>query len=105
MTEIGNWTNAQVCSWLKAVQLGNVVPLFKEHLVDGPLLLHLDDGMLTELGVDSKVDYQSCSCLYDLFACRTHELLAANPSTFLAPNHQLIIHLTSNAYSLCAPSC
>ena len=30
MTEIGNWTNAQVCSWLKAVQLGSVVPSASE---------------------------------------------------------------------------
>ena len=62
MTEIGHWSTSQVAAWLRATQLGNLVQTFKDNGVDGPLLVRLDEDMLAEMGIDSKVrPVASCS--------------------------------------------
>ena len=55
MTEITHWSTGQVAQWLQSIQMHAVVPLFKQNAVEGPLLVRLDDDMLVELGIDSKV--------------------------------------------------
>ena len=55
MTTIGSWSTQQVCSWLRSMQMRDLVSIFKENDIDGPILVQLDDIMLTELGIESKV--------------------------------------------------
>eukprot|EP00741_Cyanophora_paradoxa_P002354 tig00000600_g2283.t1 len=63
---------ADVCEWLRSVELGDLAPAFERHRVDGKMLLELTEGDLQrELGVESGL-------IADL--AREHGLASAAPS-------------------------
>lgn len=49
------WSVAQCCEWLQSIGMGSYSSAFQAQQVDGALLLNLDDEMLQELGMDSKL--------------------------------------------------
>lgn len=49
------WDVAQCCAWLRSIGLGQHAAAFEAQDVDGALLLNLDDEMLVELGIDSRL--------------------------------------------------
>jgi hypothetical protein len=55
MTAIPDWTVDNVSAWLRSQHLEALVEPFEENYVDGQLLLELDEEMLEELGISSKL--------------------------------------------------
>ncbi|EDQ88398.1 uncharacterized protein MONBRDRAFT_32932 [Monosiga brevicollis MX1] len=55
MTAIPKWTPEQVGQWLQSIELQALKPAFLKNRVDGQLLMELDDEMLQELGLNSKL--------------------------------------------------
>lgn len=55
MALLEDWNCAQVSEWLTVTGLASYVPAFLEQGVDGALLAALDDDMLAELGMTSKL--------------------------------------------------
>jgi mitogen-activated protein kinase kinase kinase len=55
MTEMSNWSASQVGAWLNFNGFDAYVEPFANDDVDGSLLVQLDEDMLTELGMSSKL--------------------------------------------------
>ena len=54
---VGNWTNGQIVSWLKLVELENCVKPFKKFQIDGKKLMKLNDDYLkNDLLIDKPED-------------------------------------------------
>eukprot|EP00045_Choanoeca_perplexa_P011224 m.117901 g.117901 ORF g.117901 m.117901 type:complete len:870 (-) comp15555_c0_seq3:93-2702(-) len=55
MAAVVDWTVDEVSEWLRSQNLHGLVEPFEENYVDGQLLLELDEEMLEELGISSKL--------------------------------------------------
>lgn len=53
--ELAAWPVETVCAWLRSTSLGEWATIFEEHDIDGALLVALDDEILQEMGVASKL--------------------------------------------------
>eukprot|EP00730_Choanoeca_flexa_P004347 TRINITY_DN11669_c0_g1_i2.p1 TRINITY_DN11669_c0_g1~~TRINITY_DN11669_c0_g1_i2.p1 ORF type:complete len:868 (+),score=229.30 TRINITY_DN11669_c0_g1_i2:183-2786(+) len=71
MTAIPDWSVENVSAWLRSKHLDKLVEPFQENYVDGQLLLELDDEMLEELGIASKLQRKR-------FLLSIHEAVESN---------------------------